>query len=80
MSTNTTSEQAKPKPCTIEDVKVSLTFYQISDVNEDGEPTGELEMVQELDERPYWTCNGHLCGLEFRSWDEVKEHLAEEAK
>lgn len=74
------NEQAQAKPCTIEDVKVSLTFYQVSDVDENGEPTGEPEMTQELDERPYYTCNGHLCGLEFRSWEDVQEHLAEEAK
>lgn len=63
------------KPCKLADVKLSITFYQTSSVTKNGEPTGEVEMTQEFDERPYWTCNGPGCGEEFRQWDEVKEHL-----
>lgn len=63
--------------CSIDDIRINETQYHSYPVDEDGNRIDLFDdnHMDELDSLPY-SCAEH--GLDFETWDEVKEHLAKQ--
>lgn len=65
--------------CKLEDIRFTAKAYISAPVNDKGERQLPEDTIEELDETPWYECQGWGCAEIFYSWEEVQEHLEEQA-